>query len=31
MKIAILGTGNVGCALAAKFTQKRYIVNLIKT
>lgn len=31
MKIAILGMGNAGCALAAKFTQQGHTVNLIKT
>ena len=31
MKIAILGTGNAGCALAAKFTQQGHIISLIKT
>ncbi|GAA5632048.1 opine dehydrogenase [Acinetobacter calcoaceticus] len=31
MKIAILGTGNAGCALAAKYTQQGHIVSLIKT
>lgn len=29
MRIAILGTGNAGCALAAKFTQQGHIVSLI--
>lgn len=31
MKVSILGTGNAGCALAAKFTQQGHTVNLIKT
>lgn len=31
MRIAILGTGNAGCALSAKFTKDGHIVNLIKT
>lgn len=31
MKISILGTGNAGCALAAKFTQGGHIVSLVKT
>lgn len=31
MKIAILGTGNAGCALAAKFTQQGHTVSLVKT
>ena len=31
MRIAILGTGNAGCALAAKFTQQGHSISLIKT
>lgn len=31
MRIAILGTGNAGCALSAKFAKDGHQVNLIKT
>lgn len=31
MKIAILGTGNAGCAHAYKFKENGHVVNLIKT
>jgi len=31
MRVAILGTGNAGCALAAKFTQQGHSISLIKT
>ena len=31
MKIAIIGSGNAGCAHAYKLTESGHIVNLIKT
>ena len=31
MKIAILGAGNAGCAVAADLTMKGHIVTLVKT